>query len=260
MYLAGQDSQRGYAMAALLVSIAVMAVLMSAAMPVWRHAAQREKEAELVFRGEQYARAIGLYQRKLPGTFPPSTDVLVQQRFLRKKYKDPMTADGEFQIIPVGGMQQGAGPQPVGRSSGPQAGGRGAPGGRSVNPGGAAGGTQPGAPFGGSQFGTSAGIMGVVSKSKEASIRLYKGRGHYNEWQFLFSAISNQPGGGRGRGTPGGPDGQERPGIGVPGGPGGRGIGGPAGGRGPGRGSNPGGRGLTPGVGRGFPGGGPVGN
>ena len=44
-------------MAALLVSLAVMAVLMSVAMPVWRHEAQREKEAELVFRGQQYVRA-----------------------------------------------------------------------------------------------------------------------------------------------------------------------------------------------------------
>ena len=60
-------------MAALLVSIGVMMVLMSVAMPVWRHEVQREKEAELIFRGEQYARAINLYQRKIgPGNFPPS--------------------------------------------------------------------------------------------------------------------------------------------------------------------------------------------
>ena len=52
----GQDSQRGYAMAALLVSIGVMMLLMSVAMPVWRTQAQREKEAELIFRGEQIAR------------------------------------------------------------------------------------------------------------------------------------------------------------------------------------------------------------
>ena len=31
---------------------------MTAVMPVWHHTARREKEAELVFRGEQYARAI----------------------------------------------------------------------------------------------------------------------------------------------------------------------------------------------------------
>ena len=70
MSLEGQGNDRGYAMAALLVSLAVMTVLMSVAMPVWRHEAQREKEAELVFRGEQYARAIDLYQRKIGPELP----------------------------------------------------------------------------------------------------------------------------------------------------------------------------------------------
>ena len=73
-------------MAALLIALSVMAVLMSAVMPTWKHAARREKEAELVFRGEQYARAIGLFQRRAgPGVLPPDIDSLVKQRFLRKK-------------------------------------------------------------------------------------------------------------------------------------------------------------------------------
>ena len=118
MCLRGQGNQRGYAMAALLVSIGVMMLLMSVAMPVWRHQAQREKEAELIFRGEQYARAVNHYQRKMgPGNFPPSIDVLVQQRFLRKKYKDPMTEDGEFDIIPVGGATQPGDEPPTSHSA-----------------------------------------------------------------------------------------------------------------------------------------------
>ena len=60
----GRLDEGGYAMAALLVMLAVMTVLMSVAMPVWRHEAQREKEEELVFRGLQYVRAIRLYQAK----------------------------------------------------------------------------------------------------------------------------------------------------------------------------------------------------
>ena len=97
MELVGQGN-RGYAMAALLVGMSVMAVLMGALMPVWTHMATREKEAELVFRGQQYARAIGLFQRKFANTPPPTIDVLVEQRFLRKKYKDPITND-DFQLI-----------------------------------------------------------------------------------------------------------------------------------------------------------------
>ncbi len=58
-------------MAALLVGMSVMAVLMSALLPVWTHMATREKEEELIFRGRQYARAIGLFQRKFANTPPP---------------------------------------------------------------------------------------------------------------------------------------------------------------------------------------------
>ena len=120
MGLHGQQGgdDRGYAMAALLVSLAIMAVLMSVAMPACRHLARREKEAELAFRGEQYARAIALFRAKNGNNFPPSLDVLVQGRYLRKKYKDPMTPDGEFRAIPVGNAQGQPGgaapPQPGG--------------------------------------------------------------------------------------------------------------------------------------------------
>ncbi len=144
MGLAGQGrsaDQRGYAMAALLVSMSVMAVLMGAALPVWSHATQREREEELIWRGEQYRRAIMLFQRKYANTFPPTLDILVEQKFLRKKYKDPVT-DDDFQIIPVGGAQPGV-PGLGGRPGGSTQPGATQPGG--TRPGGAqAGGTQTG--------------------------------------------------------------------------------------------------------------------
>ena len=68
----GRVSEQGYAMAGLLVGLSVMAVLMSAMLPVWSHMVQREKEEELIFRGNQYARAIGLFQRKFANTAPPT--------------------------------------------------------------------------------------------------------------------------------------------------------------------------------------------
>ena len=114
MGLAGQGcradhpGQRGYAMAALLVGLSVMSVMMAAALPVWSHATRREREEELVWRGEQYKRAIMLFQRKFANTFPPNIDILVEQKFLRKKYKDPITGE-DFQIIPVGGNLAGPG-------------------------------------------------------------------------------------------------------------------------------------------------------
>ena len=117
MSLQGQSQragEAGYAMATLLVALAVMSVLMSAVLPAWRHQARREKEAELAFRGEQYMRAIQLWERKMgPGSRPPNIDMLVQQKFLRKKYKDPMTEDGEFQPVFAGvnPTRAGAGPR-----------------------------------------------------------------------------------------------------------------------------------------------------
>lgn len=222
MDLQGQG-QRGYAMATLLVSIAVMTVLMSVAMPAYRHLARREKEAELAFRGEQYARAIALFRAKNGNTFPPSTDVLVQGKYLRKKYRDPMTPDGEFRIIPVGNPT--AGQQPGGRGTSPP--------------------QSPGAGQTGSFVG--GGIMGVASKSTETSIRIYKGQSRYDMWPFTFNVV-NRPGGNMpGAGGPGGRGGQPMPGgpgrgeRGVGPGRGGRGVGpgrpGGPGGQGPGRGT-----------------------
>ena len=90
---------RGYAMAALLVGMSVMAVLMGAALPVWNKQAQREREEEYLFRATEYARAIQKFQRRAgPGTLPPTFDVLVEGRFLRRKYKDPITG-GDFQPV-----------------------------------------------------------------------------------------------------------------------------------------------------------------
>ena len=56
MVLGGQADRlrnaRGYAMAALLVAIGVMSVMLTVALPAWRQATKRGKEAELIFRGE----------------------------------------------------------------------------------------------------------------------------------------------------------------------------------------------------------------
>src|SRR6185295_11936700 len=94
-----------------LVGMSIMAIMMTVAMPTWRQLNQREKEEELVFRGEQYARAIGLFQRKMgPGVYPPTIDVLVDQRFLRKKFKDPITNEDFLPMTQmVGAPGQAAG-------------------------------------------------------------------------------------------------------------------------------------------------------
>ena len=232
-------------MAGLLAALAVMAILMSVALPTWRQAAQREKEEELIYRGKQYARAIELFQRRFANAFPPNFDVLVEQRFLRKKYVDPMSEDGEFQLLyQLDALQQaGRGGQASGRAGGATSSqGRGSQGQTGFQ---STGGPQAsvGAPRGG--------VIGVVSKSKDKSIRLYNGRNYYNEWQFVYTPVMVGTGGGSGGlqrpgqqpGGRGGPGGMGMPGAGRGGrgGPGGQGMpggsrGGPGGQGGPGRG------------------------
>jgi type II secretory pathway pseudopilin PulG len=218
-------------MAALLVAMAVMAVLMSVALPVWKHDARRAKEAELVWRGQQYVRAIRLYSAHMGGALPPSIDALVTGRYLRRKYKDPITND-DFQVLGAG--------SPIPGQSGDNSG-RGGTIGSMAQPSG-------GSTIGTGQAPVLGAIIGVVSKSKDESIRLYQGRNHYNEWTFLY--VNQQPT------APLGPGGQP-----VRGGRGGPDAGGPGRGRGGrGRGFSDGrgfgGRGFgSPGFGPAAPGG-----
>lgn len=184
--------QRGYAMAALLVGLSIMAVLLTMAMPVWKTVVKREKETELIWRGEQYVRAVELFKRKYANAFPPNLDILLNERFLRKKYKDPMTADGEFQLLYAGSQAAPGAPGAVGVA--PQVGQAGRPAGSTSLDGGGQG-----------PAGARGGITGVVSKSTETSLRLYNGRSKYNEWAFVSQASTRA-------GAPAGA-GSQRPGM-----------------------------------------------
>ena len=221
MRTAALRRDRGYAMAALLVTLAVMSVILGVAMPVWRTVVQREKEEELIFRGRQYARAIALYQRKYAASYPASLDVLIDGKFLRKKFKDPMTKDGEFEIIYQGTLAQrqaalagrgAASPGPQAMTGGLAGQGRGTQSGQPL--------TTPGSAFGSQSAGPQGGVVGVASKSKEKSIRVLDGKTVYNEWQFVFVPAQTT---GRGAGGRAG-----APGQGQPGPQRGRGPGGPS--------------------------------
>jgi type II secretory pathway pseudopilin PulG len=218
---------RGYIMVVLLVAMAVAAVWMGAALPAWRQQAMREKEIELIFRGEQYARAIALYQIK-NNSYPLELDQLVTQRFLRKRWLDPVTGK-DFQTVGLTApgtsgstTVQGGVPSRSGVTVGVPGGaapGRGATGVPSVG-----------------QPGLTGGITGVRSTSQATSIRIYNGQQQHNLWQFdaalmmarmgRQSAQPGQPGAGRGDGR-GGPGREGGPAGPARGGAPGRGIGGP---------------------------------
>ena len=77
-----------------------MLIAVSVTLPMWSTAVQREKEAELHFRGMQYAEAIRVYQNRF-GALPTSLDQLLENkpRSIRQLWTDPMTDEGEWAVI-----------------------------------------------------------------------------------------------------------------------------------------------------------------
>lgn len=161
-------------MAGLLVAIGVMGLLLSMAMPTWQTFIKREKEAELVFRGGQYARAITLYGQQFAGAFPPSIEALVEGRFLREAYADPMTKDGEFEVVTAGTLQNLPGvstdTDPDGRSA-------------ALEPN-----RETFSQAGRENNEDSGPIIGVRSRSTEDSLMVLNGLTNYADWIFTPSA------------------------------------------------------------------------
>jgi hypothetical protein len=208
----------------MVVFMAALMIITAAAIQInFLTQGRREKEDELIWRGQQYARGVRLFYRK-HGRFPTSLDDLIKPgiggvRYMRKAYKEPMnTVDGSWRLLYVGpagqiigsvkanpggsifpaapapgGAQTGATPAPLGSTGG--------------NAGGASSGTAPGqtpvqAPGSPqtantssqqpSAFGTDGtiiggNIIGVASKINRASIKVYDSGTMYRAWEFIYN-------------------------------------------------------------------------
>jgi type II secretory pathway pseudopilin PulG len=163
---ARRRTEAGYSFPALFAALAIMGLALLLAIPSWNYLAHDDKEQELIFRGRQISAAIARFQRKNGNALPTSFDQLVQGKYLRRAYKDPMTTGGQWRVLRPG---EGAPRPPIS-----------APGGRPTptpTP-------QPTPAFGGNS-GTQTGPMaGVASRSTESSIRLVNGNSTYNLWLF----------------------------------------------------------------------------
>jgi type II secretory pathway pseudopilin PulG len=105
--------QTGFTYVTLLLMVAAIGVGLAATSEVWSHSAQREKERELLFIGDQFRQAIERYYHRTPGPikrFPAMLEDLVEdkrypnpQRYLRRIYSDPMTGSTEWGLIPAPG-------------------------------------------------------------------------------------------------------------------------------------------------------------
>lgn len=102
--------QRGFTLLAVLGIVAISSIALAVLGNVWHTSVKREKEAELLFIGDQYRRAIASYHKRSPGglkSYPKRLeDLLDDRRFpsvivrhLRRLYPDPMTGDIQWGVV-----------------------------------------------------------------------------------------------------------------------------------------------------------------
>ena len=204
-----KSQQAGYVLLVLMMFSALMLISLSAILPRVYLEGKREREEELIFRGREYARAIGMFHRQF-ARFPTKVDELIRtdrKRFLRRAYPDPMTPDGKWRFIyadasgqiirPKSETESGAGRRSSGFSS--------PLGSRPQSP--ASPGRSGFSLSSKSQSGTSPSsatsrqgrnrsgaqgrfIIGVVSRSRKSSLKVWNEKRRYDEWEFLHQAES----------------------------------------------------------------------
>src|ERR1700722_17105736 len=93
--------EQGYVMLIAIFFIALLVISLAVAAPKIARSIQRDRDLETFHRGVQYRRAVQLYYRKFHA-YPPNVEALVNTndiRFLRKKYKDPITGQDDWKPI-----------------------------------------------------------------------------------------------------------------------------------------------------------------
>lgn len=108
-----RGSDRGVALLALLLALALAGIAAMAAADVWSLERRRAQEQELLFVGDQYRQAIERYFFGAPPgagrTLPASFDDLLEDnryptpvRHLRRLYPDPITGTAEWGVVRFG--------------------------------------------------------------------------------------------------------------------------------------------------------------
>jgi type II secretory pathway pseudopilin PulG len=215
------NAEEGYFLIVIMIMVSLLAIASLARVQSLVTELKREREEELVHRGVQYARAIKKYYKWSKGQYPVSLDQLDKtnnMRFLRKRYKDPVTG-GDFRLIRMTDFLAAQNSQTGSlAASGTAASGNSASG--SLNPpaaqsilnatgfgsasgSGNASGQQTstassaqdnsdtsGSTFGkpissGPTFGGSP-IVGVASTSSKVSLKEFDKKNHYKDWLFIY--------------------------------------------------------------------------
>lgn len=222
--VSGKD---GYALLIVMMMATILLISLTAALPNIYVEGQREKETELIFRGEQYARAIMLFHKQF-NRYPTSIKELLHTNnmsFLRHAYRDPMTKSGKWRFIHAtangiildskllslpgqqkntsGGSAANANTSIFGGGMQGMASGQNTQGSNGFS---LSSGQQPGSSAGHSAQGNESSsifgdknqligayIVGVASTSTKTSIKVFENRTHYDDWEFL--GVPGAPGG-----------------------------------------------------------------
>jgi len=216
-----RKGQAGYLLIGVLFLVALVSLSLAIAATQIATDIQRDREEEFFDRGTQYERAIQVFYR-VTKAYPGSLDALEKtnnQRFLRKRYKDPFSQDGTWRLIHMGeaklkptlffgepiantgnsgtnvlGGTMGStisGAQPITGStssttSGSTSGTSGTTGTSSTSSSSSSSGSSS------SGFSGGGAIIGVSSTSSRSSIKEYRQQKHYNEWEFVYDPIVEQ--------------------------------------------------------------------
>ena len=151
-----QSGNRGYALLVAIVAVHLVVILMLVGRAHWKTIQQRDMEAELLFRGGQYVRAIENYRRQHINQSPPNLRILEKEKHIRRLFPDPLSDTGDWNLVikpMTGGKKLLVVPLHVA-----------------------------------GKFLTSGTIVGVCSTSPEPGFREYRGRKRYNEWAFYIDA------------------------------------------------------------------------
>lgn len=105
--------QRGFGYLMVLFAVAAIGIGLASTGQVWSASAQREREAQLLFVGQQFRLALASYRDLSPPGTPtaPGTlaELLEDRRFpmpvrhLRRLWRDPMTDSTDWALVVAGG-------------------------------------------------------------------------------------------------------------------------------------------------------------
>src|SRR5262249_19459183 len=112
-----KSGEAGYVLLALMLAVTLILIALDVEAQRMAQQIQRDKEQEMYNRGIDYATAVKRFVHKNGGRFPVSIEQLENTnhiRFLRKRYKDPMTGEDNWRLVHFGEAEVKIPPPPAG--------------------------------------------------------------------------------------------------------------------------------------------------